>query len=66
MRGEKLEHLVTTEMVVGKRSRGKQGGKMLDGLTKWLKVGRVTDALKATRDREAWKVMVAHTKEHGT
>ena len=29
-------------------------------------VGRVTEALKATRDREAWKVMIAYAKEHGT
>ena len=36
-------------MIEGKRSRGKQREKMLDGLTKWLYVVRVTDALKATR-----------------
>ena len=29
---------------------------MLDGLTKILKVRRATDALKAKRDRNAWKV----------
>ena len=39
MRREKLEHLVATGMIEGKRSRGKQREKMLDGLTKWLKVG---------------------------
>ena len=48
------------------RSRGKQREKMLDGLTKWLKVGRVTEGLKTTRDRDAWKVMIAFAKEHGT
>ena len=53
MQREKLEHLVTTEMIKEKRSRGKLGEKMLDGLIKWLKVGRVTKALKATRDRES-------------
>ena len=37
MRREKLEDLVTTEMIEIKRSRGKQREKMLDGLTKWLK-----------------------------
>ena len=36
---------MTTGMIEEKRE------KMLDGLTKWLKVGRVTEALKATRDR---------------
>ena len=33
-----------------KHSRGKQQEKMLDGLTKWLNVGHVTDAPKATKD----------------
>ena len=46
MRKEKPEYLMTTEMIGGKRSRGKQHEKMLDGLTKWLKVGRVREALK--------------------
>ena len=39
-------HLVTTEMIEGKRSRGKQREKMLDGLAKWLKVGRGSEARK--------------------
>ena len=56
MRREKLEQLVTTGMFKGKPSREKHHEKMLDGLTKWLEVGRVTEALKVTRDREAWKV----------
>ena len=35
-------------------------------LTKWLIVERVTDALKAKRDRDEWKVMIAYAGEHGT
>ena len=35
---------------------------MLDVLTKWLKVGRATEALKAMRDRDAWKIMIAYAK----
>ena len=68
MRREKPEHLAITGMIEGKHSKGKQREKMLDvdGLSKWLKVGRVTDILKATRDRDAWKVMVAYAKEHST
>ena len=62
---EKLAHIVTTGVIEGKRIRGNQCEKM-DGLTKRLKVGRVTEALKPTRDRDAWKVMIAYTKEHGT
>ena len=45
MRKEKLEHLMTTVMIEGKRNR-----KMLDG-HKVAKVGRVTEALKAARNR---------------
>ena len=47
-------------MVEGKCSKGKQLEKMLDGLTKRLKVGRVMNTPKATRDRDAWKVKIAH------
>ena len=57
IRRENLEHIVTTGMIEGKSSRGKQCEKMLDGLTKWLKVGRVTEAMEAMRDRDAWKVI---------
>ena len=37
-----------------KMQQGKQREKMLDGPTKWLQVGTVTEALTATRDKEAW------------
>ena len=39
---------------------------MLGGLTEWLKVGRVTEALKMTRERDVWKVMIAYAEEHYT
>ena len=51
MRREKLEHLVTTGTIKVKHSRGKQREKMFDELFQSLKVKRVTEALKATRDR---------------
>ena len=60
------KHLVTTGMMKGKRSMGKQSENMLDGLTKWLEVGRVTEALKATWDRDLWKIMIAFAKQHVT
>ena len=63
-RREKLEYLETTEMIEGKHSREKQHEKMLDGLTKWLKVGRVIGAVKVMKDRGTWKVMIAYAKEH--
>ena len=66
MRREKLEHLVTTGMIEGKCSRRKKCEKMLDGITKWLKEGKVIKALKETTDRDVWKIMIAFVKEHGT
>ena len=63
VRKRELENLVTTGMIEGSRSRGKQREMMLDGLTKWLNEGRVTDALKTTRNRDAWKVMIAYPKK---
>ena len=39
---------------------------MLNGLTKWLNAGSVTDAPKEMRNRNAWKVMIAYSKEQGT
>ena len=49
MRRKELEHLVTAGMIEEKGSMEKQHEKMLDGLTKWLKVGRVTEALKGQK-----------------
>ena len=66
MRTEKLEHLMTIGMIVGKHSRGKQPEKMLDRLTKWLKVGQVTEVLKAMRDRNTWKFVITYAKEYST
>ena len=66
MRREKLEHLITTGMMEGKRSRGKQREKMTDGLANWLGAGKVVEILKATRDRGIWKDMIANATKHGT
>ena len=30
------------------------------------RVGQVTEPLKAMRDTDVWKVMIAYAKEHGT
>ena len=51
-----------TGMIIGKCSREKHCENMLDGLKKRLNVGRVTDALRETRDIDARKV----AKEHST
>ena len=54
-------YLVTTGMIQGKCFREKQREKMLIGQTK-----SQNDALKPSRDRNAWRVMIAYTKEQGT
>ncbi|GFO46620.1 endonuclease-reverse transcriptase [Plakobranchus ocellatus] len=51
MRREKLENLVTTGMLEGKRSRGKQREKLIEGLTDWLKAGKSLEAIEATKDK---------------
>ena len=47
-------------MIEGKCSKGKQSEKTLNKLTKWLKVGHGTDPLKATKDRDVWKVIITY------
>ena len=66
MRREKLEHLITTGMMEGKRSKGKQREKMTDGLANWLGAGKVVEILKATRDHGIWKDMIANAIKNGT
>ena len=53
-------------MIKGKRTRGKQREKMLDGLAEWLKVERVIEEQKGRKNIDAWKVMIAYAKEHST
>ncbi|GFN84676.1 glutamate synthase [NADH], amyloplastic [Plakobranchus ocellatus] len=47
MRRGKLEHLATTGKFEGKRSRGRQREKIMDGLSTWLGPGKVSDILAA-------------------
>ena len=55
----KLEHLLTTGKIEGKRSRGGQRIKIQDGVAAWL--GRSTaEMFVDARDREKWKVMIAY------
>ena len=66
MRRDGLEQLITTGMLEGKRSRGRQREKMLDGLSTWLKIEKVPNALSATRDRDAWRELIANAMQQGT
>ncbi|GFO13202.1 hypothetical protein PoB_003970700 [Plakobranchus ocellatus] len=66
MRRGKLEHLVTTGKFEGKRSRGRQREKIMDGLATWLGTGKVLDTLTAVKDRDLWRDMVANAYKQGT
>ena len=66
IRRDGLEHLVTTGMLEGKRGRGRQREKILDGLISWFGVKRVTDILLTMKDREYWRGMIANAMEQGT
>ena len=48
-----------------KTQKGKAERKEVGWTNKVVKSKRVTDALNATRERGAWKVMVAHATEKG-
>ncbi|GFO35233.1 endonuclease-reverse transcriptase [Plakobranchus ocellatus] len=66
MRREKLENLVTTGMLEGKRSRGKQREKLIESLADWLKAGKSLEAIEATKDRKKWRTMIANAVKQGT
>ena len=66
MRREKLEHLATTGKLDGKRSRGRQREKMIDGLTTWLNAESVIETLTSSKDRDVWRDMVANATKQGT
>ena len=60
MRQEGLEHDITTGKLDGKRCKGRQREKMLDGLKIWLRTERVSDMMSATKDRDVWRDMIAN------
>ncbi|GFO41523.1 hypothetical protein PoB_006802800 [Plakobranchus ocellatus] len=66
MRRGKLEHLVTTGKFEGKRSRGRQREKIMDGLVTWLGTGKMLDTLAAVKDRDLWRDMIANAYKQGT
>ena len=65
LRKGKLEHLVTTGKIIGRRDRGKQREKILDGLTKWHGKKRTTELIATVRNRELWKKMTANVCRQG-
>ncbi|GFO30292.1 hypothetical protein PoB_005679700 [Plakobranchus ocellatus] len=66
MRRGKLEHLVTTGKFEGKRSRGRQREKIMDGLATWLGTGNMLDTLTDVKDRDLWRDIIANAYKQGT
>ncbi|GFN73966.1 retrovirus-related pol polyprotein from type-2 retrotransposable element r2dm [Plakobranchus ocellatus] len=66
MRRGKLEHLVTTGKFEGKRGRGRQREKIMDGLATCLGPGKVSDILAPVKDRDLWRDMIANAYKQGT
>ena len=66
MRRNGLENLVTTGKIEGKRTRGGQRSKYLDGLTTWHGRDRNTELIHDSSDRSTWRIMTAHAYRHGT
>ncbi|GFO24606.1 hypothetical protein PoB_005111100 [Plakobranchus ocellatus] len=50
----------------GKRSRGRQREKIMDGLATWPGPGKVSDILAAVKDRNLWRDMIANAYKQGT
>ncbi|GFO48849.1 hypothetical protein PoB_007535400 [Plakobranchus ocellatus] len=63
---EKLDHLVTTGKFEGKRNRGRQREKIMDGLATWLGTGKVSDILAAVKGRDLWRDIIANAYKQGT
>ncbi|GFN90522.1 hypothetical protein PoB_001702800 [Plakobranchus ocellatus] len=61
-----FQYHVTTGKFEGKRGRGRQREKIMDGLATWLGPGKVSDILAAVKDRDLWRDMIANAYKQGT
>lgn len=66
MRSKGMENLVTTGQIQGKRDRGRQREKIMDGVCRWLGVKGYKDIFRNVRDRTRWRNMMADSFWHGT
>ena len=66
VRKERIENLIITGKMEGKRSRGRQRKKMLDDVGNWLGMTKMTEMLEFARRKEVWNDMIAHATRHGT
>ncbi|GFS16863.1 retrovirus-related Pol polyprotein LINE-1 [Elysia marginata] len=66
MRQEKLENLIITRMMTGRRCRGRQRERLTDGMAKWLGMGSVVAMLQKTKMRQEWRRQIANAMDQGT
>jgi hypothetical protein len=65
LRKGKLEDIVTTGNICGKRERGRQREKILDSLTKKMERKTATELITSTRDRKMWRGVTANVFRQG-
>ena len=61
-----MDHLVTTERIDGKGSRGREREKMLDSMTSLLHKENSIQTLSYTWNNEGWRSMVVNAMQQGT
>ena len=61
-----LENIVTTGKIEGRRDRGRQTEKMLDGLSSWHSRASTFELIANTKDRDLWRSMIAYANRHDT
>jgi hypothetical protein len=66
VRKEQIEHIVITGKISGRRDRGRQREKNLDGLANWLGERSITEMINKARDRNGWRCMTANVCRLGT
>jgi ribosomal 50S subunit-associated protein YjgA (DUF615 family) len=65
LRKGKLEDIVTTETVSGKRVRGRQRVTIFKSKTKWLRMKTETKLISLSRNRQLWRGVAANAYSHG-
>ena len=66
MRKEKLEHLIMTGKIEGRKSSGRQREKLLDSITWWLQEKSRTDVLQKMRNRQEWHDLIVNALRQDT
>ena len=66
MTRKELDHIMTTGIIDGKRSRGRRRERILDSMIVWLQRDKPIQMISCTWNNERWRFMVANAMKHGT